>query len=349
MKRQIITTLLLCLGLYAAAQDTYVVTEAITQPFEKISIDSGCHVKIVMGDTNLLTVQTLSPDSLALHPVSDLGECSWLYVHYSPCLLSDSAIILTLNATPSKIIVDRNATLDMRDCNMNLKGLRIFADEDNQILLNENAGLLKRHVITSKFNLAIGMPRFSLNWHINNPLSQNSPYATDGFDFSIELPIRTSFPLSRRWTFLTGATLSWTATPLANNVTYSDGALHLQDNATATTPNNYLRHFDVSMPLTFQYKTTDGSNLGVLHFGLHFSHIFNGLLCTHILDEDRKWIDNKTKQKIDILNPWQISIHAGMTSPILNYYDLDVYFNLLPTYAPSTGVKIHEFGIAFTI
>ena len=351
MKRQIITALLLCLSLYATAQSTYIVTEAITQSFKRVSIDSGCHVRIVMGDTNLLTIQTLTPDSLAKHPV---GQCSGkqLEIQHSSYLLPNSTIVLTLNTTPASIHVDPDATLDMQGCDMDPKGLLIFVENDSNILLDENAEKLRNRVIDrhGKARLTVNMPRFSLNTELNL-LPQNSPYATDGYDISFDLPVlRLTLPINKRWSFYTGTTLRWMVTPLANHVTYSNGELHLQEDANATTPLNYLYHFDVDIPFMFNYRTTTGSDLGTFHFGLSVTHIFNSTLRSHVQDPNKdQWIDKTTKQKVDILNPWQILLHAGMSSPILNYYDCDFHFNLLPTYLPSTGEKIHVFGLTITI
>lgn len=356
MKRQIITALLLCLSLYATAQSTYIVTEAITQSFKRVTIDSGCHVRIVMGDTNLLTIQTLTPDSLAKHPV---GQCSGkqLEIQHSSYLLSDSAIILTLNATPASIRVDPDATLDMQGCDMDPKGILIFVEDDSNILLDENAEKLRNRVIDrhGKAMLTLGVPRLALNVRLEQ-LPMDNPYATVGRDLGFDIPIRLILPINKRWSFYTGTTLRGIVTPLANHVTYSNGELHLQEDANATTPLNYFYHFDVDIPLMFRYNAKLGSDLhsilggdlvGSFNFGLSVTHISNSALYSHVQNKFQ-WVDKTTKQKVDILNPWQISLHAGITSTIINGYDIDFFFNLLPTYLPETGIKTRSFGLTLT-
>lgn len=349
MKRFLTLTLFASMALMGHAQEIYRITEPITATFRNVVIDSGCYVKLVAADTNMITVETLNPDSLLLHPVATC-EGKTLHITFSPYALPDSAIILSLSNTKTYIdvnpdglvlnspysphlpliadLVEVNGVIivdDTAESYFSSKGIEIRRDT-----VRRKAGFFLQWTLDASYKLSLNAPTF------------DNPYTTGRSGFSVYFPSLTfRFPITRKMELYPSLKLGLTLIPFQNKVEYSNGALQLKEDATSTTPRNLMLRTDLNMPIILGFY--NNAHHQIFHAGIEFTRLIRGTLWDMGVSEYNRW--QFSKQKTQIYNPWQISLMAGFKYGV----GVDFYLNLLPTYRADIGApKIHECGILFT-
>lgn len=344
MKRFLTFALLASMALTGHAQEIYRITEPIAKSFTNLVIDSGCYVQLKTADTTLLTVETINPGSLALNPVA-ICQNDTLHITCNPHILSDSSILLSLAPTQqiTYIKVCPGGHLDLRGSNYNPKknltvvsANNVYVDSLNAPYASKMNIVLDESVRKAHASLTLG---FGLKLPFNAPI-HDSPYTTTRSAFTIVLPLITTIPMSSKYAFYSGVQMSWGLIPFQNKVTYSDGALHLRDDADATTARNMMLRTDISLLYDLLFYLPDGNNVTC---GLTFTRLIRGSLMDLDVADNNRW--DISKQKTQIYNPWQIAVNAGIN---LKGFNVSFYVNLLPTYrADIDAPKIHEFGMTF--
>lgn len=144
--------------------------------------------------------------------------------------------------------------------------------------------------------------------------------------------------------------LGWSR--LLNSVSYNGNALVFNTPASGEIPQQHLYTESVGLRLgmgySFGQKNKDnGEKLFKLGFGLDALYNFNGRLVTRTMGSDNRW--NRTREKTDVLNPWQLRAFVSLGSPAALGGSIGLTYDLLPTFRTGTDAdKIHTLGVTLS-
>lgn len=173
-----------------------------------------------------------------------------------------------------------------------------------------------------------------------------SPYDLNP-GFWMETTLQTRFYVAKRSTLMTGLGWRYDLTGLSNQVDLADGQLVWSQQPTAMKPINRLRNNWIVAPVTV-YVAFRGSEDGS-GYGYGIVPGFNlGSLLRH---RDQKGGD-VTKSDIDFMNPWRLDLtmKVFLGDKFKGKFGLPaVRYNLLPTYVPGTGKKVHLWSLSLSM
>ena len=170
---------------------------------------------------------------------------------------------------------------------------------------------------------------YYLSWNFINPL-----YLTNNFTFS------------------PGIIMDFNWSRLLNSVAYDGNALVLNTPTSGELPQQHLYTGNLGLRLKFNYafgKTNQetGRSQFNISFGMDVMRNVNARLVTRTMGTDNHW--NRTREKIDVMNPWQLRTFISIGGGPLTRASLGLTYDLLPTFRSGTDAdKIHTFGITLS-
>ena len=170
----------------------------------------------------------------------------------------------------------------------------------------------------------------------NRPKDPNSPYL-QSTTLSVKIGMSTYFKLGYRWGSSTGLLWNSNNKSLSHQVKYENNELVVIDGQ-GDFQRNKLTYNYLGIPVTMNYYL---GKRGTESLSLDF-------YCARLLGEhlrsttDPTKLFTRTKEKVDVFNPWKIEVGLSFNTQHLGFiHGIRVFTNLLPEYKP--GVTTDKF------
>ncbi len=170
----------------------------------------------------------------------------------------------------------------------------------------------------------------------NMPKNPNSPFL-QSTTLSVKVGMSTYFKLGNRWGIRTGLLWNSNDKSLCHQVKYENNELVVIDGQ-EDFQRNKLTYNYLGIPVTMNYYL---GKRGTESLSLDF-------YCARLLGEhlrsttDPTKLFSRTKEKVDVFNPWKIEVGLSFNTQHLGFFHgIRVFTNLLPEYKP--GVTTDKF------
>ena len=136
---------------------------------------------------------------------------------------------------------------------------------------------------------------------------------------------------------------------LLNTVKKDGDALVLDNSYGAINPHQllYAENLGIDYSFTFSFGKKNpqtGMNPYHIKFGIEAMYNISSRLVTRTMGDDNRW--HRTRDKVDVFNPWQLRAHLGIGGGPLTRATLSLTYDLLPTFRSDIGAdKLHTFGV----
>lgn len=295
-----------------------------SQSFEYIKLHEGAR----------LTIQHYDFDTIHLDIDVDSGA---------------TLIIDTLNNPGKTKISVHDGTIDLRHFHGHSLDILTYGNSqvtegDIQTTIPHTKKQRKKMKLKT-LNLGITMGLASPLWIENN--RYNSPYNTNR-TFELHLVLRTNdMSINRHMSWNFGLEVKEAWAQLDNAVKVQRDQLVLDPSFGATPPRQYLDWSSIGLPVTLKYDFgRKAPHFLELYSTLTPTFNFTPRLVSKRLDTNDHW--NKTTEKADILNSFNIRAAIGIRSPFLGSGMLEFFIDLLPTYKSSANApQTRMFGLNF--
>lgn len=184
--------------------------------------------------------------------------------------------------------------------------------------------------------------------YMNN--KQGSPY-NRGENYSINLQMQViRIKLTDKLSYTPALRYEWEWSRLLNTVAKDGNALVLDASHGALIPQQHLLAQNIGLDYNFVYnigKKNETTGMSPVHldFGLSVMYNISGRLATRVMDDNNRW--QRTNEKVDVFNPWQLRTHVGIGGGPLTRATLSLTYDLLPTFRSGIGAdKLHTFGVS---
>ena len=175
----------------------------------------------------------------------------------------------------------------------------------------------------------------------DRPKDPNSPYL-QSTTLSVKVGMSTYFKLGNRWGISTGLLWNSNDKSLCHQVKYENNELVVIDGQ-GDFQRNKLTYNYLGIPVTVNYYL---GKRGTESLSLDF-------YCARLLGEhlrsttDPTKLFSRTKEKVDVFNPWKIEVGLSFNTQHLGFFHgIRVFTNLLPEYKPGvTTDKFRSVGI----
>ena len=175
----------------------------------------------------------------------------------------------------------------------------------------------------------------------NRPTNPNSPYL-QSTTLSTKVGISTYFKLGYRWGISTGLLWNSNNKSLCHQVKYENNELVVIDGQ-GDFQRNWFTYDYLGIPVTMNYYL---GRRGTESLSLDF-------YCARLLGEhlrsttDPTKLFSRTKEKVDIFNPWKLEVGLSFNTQHLGFFHgIRVFTNLLPEYKPGvTTDKFRSIGL----
>ena len=175
----------------------------------------------------------------------------------------------------------------------------------------------------------------------NRPTNPNSPFL-QSTTLSVKVGMSTYFKLGNRWGISTGLLWNSNDKSLCHQVKYENNELVVIDGQ-EDFQRNKLTYNYLGIPVTMNYYL---GKRGTESLSLDF-------YCARLLGEhlrsttDPTKLFSRTKEKVDVFNPWKIEVGLSFNTQHLGFFHgIRVFTNLLPEYKPGvTTDKFRSVGI----
>jgi hypothetical protein len=175
----------------------------------------------------------------------------------------------------------------------------------------------------------------------NRPTNPNSPYL-QSTTLSTKVGISTYFKLGYRWGISTGLLWNSNNKSLCHQVKYENNELVVIDGQ-GDFQRNWFTYNYLGVPVTVNYYL---GKRGTESLSLDF-------YCARLLGEhlrsttDPTKLFSRTKEKVDVFNPWKIEVGLSFNTQHLGFFHgIRVFTNLLPEYKPGiTTDKFRSVGV----
>ena len=175
----------------------------------------------------------------------------------------------------------------------------------------------------------------------NMPKNPNSPYL-QSTTLSVKVGMSTYFKLGNRWGIRTGLLWNSNDKSLCHQVKYENNELVVIDGQ-GDFQRNWFTYNYLGIPVTMNYYL---GKRGTESLSLDF-------YCARLLGEhlrsttDPTKLFSRTKEKVDVFNPWKIEVGLSFNTQHLGFFHgIRVFTNLLPEYKPGiTTDKFRSVGI----
>lgn len=175
----------------------------------------------------------------------------------------------------------------------------------------------------------------------NMPKNPNSPFL-QSTTLSVKVGMSTYFKLGNRWGIRTGLLWNSNDKSLCHQVKYENNELVVIDGQEDFQLNKLTYNY-LGIPVTMNYYL---GKRGTESLSLDF-------YCARLLGEhlrsttDPTKLFSRTKEKVDVFNPWKIEVGLSFNTQHLGFFHgIRVFTNLLPEYKPGfTTEKIRSVGI----
>ena len=175
----------------------------------------------------------------------------------------------------------------------------------------------------------------------NRPTNPNSPYL-QSTTLSTKVGISTYFKLGYRWGISTGLLWNSNNKSLCHQVKYENNELVVIDGQ-GDFQRNWFTYDYLGIPVTMNYYL---GRRGTESLSLDF-------YCARLLGEhlrsttDPTKLFSRTKEKVDIFNPWKLEVGLSFNTQHLGFFHgIRVFTNLLPEYKPGvTTDKFRSVGV----
>ena len=175
----------------------------------------------------------------------------------------------------------------------------------------------------------------------NMPKNPNSPFL-QSTTLSVKIGMSTYFKLGNRWGISTGLLWNSNDKSLCHQVKYENNELVVIDGQ-EDFQRNKLTYNYLGIPVTMNYYL---GKRGTESLSLDF-------YCARLLGEhlrsttDPTKLFSRTKEKVDVFNPWKIEVGLSFNTQHLGFFHgIRVFTNLLPEYKPGvTTDKFRSVGI----
>ena len=175
----------------------------------------------------------------------------------------------------------------------------------------------------------------------NRPTNPNSPFL-QSTTLSVKIGMSTYFKLGNRWGISTGLLWNSNDKSLCHQVKYENNELVVIDGQ-GDFQRNKLTYNYLGIPVTVNYYL---GKRGTESLSLDF-------YCARLLGEhlrsttDPTKLFSRTKEKVDVFNPWKIEVGLSFNTQHLGFFHgIRVFTNLLPEYKPGvTTDKFRSVGI----
>ncbi|MBP5326887.1 MAG: hypothetical protein J6Y98_03125 [Bacteroidales bacterium] len=160
------------------------------------------------------------------------------------------------------------------------------------------------------------------------------------------------FHLTDKFTFNPGIAYSCDWSRLLNSVAYNGNTLVLNTPTSGELPQQHLYSENIGLQFKFNYafgkmNQESGRSQFNISFGLDVMRNVNARLVTRTMGTDNHW--NRTREKIDVMNPWQLRTFISIGGGPLTRASLGLTYDLLPTFRSGTDAdKVHTFGITLS-
>ena len=175
----------------------------------------------------------------------------------------------------------------------------------------------------------------------NRPKDPNSPYL-QSTTLSTKVGISTYFKLGYRWGISTGLLWNSNNKSLCHQVKYENNELVVIDGQ-GDFQRNWFTYNYLGVPVTVNY-----------YLGKHGTESLSlDFYCARLLGEhlrsttDPTKLFSRTKEKVDIFNPWKLEVGLSFNTQHLGFFHgIRVFTNLLPEYKPGvTTDKFRSVGV----
>ena len=175
----------------------------------------------------------------------------------------------------------------------------------------------------------------------DRPKDPNSPYL-QSTTLSVKVGMSTYFKLGNRWGISTGLLWNSNDKSLCHQVKYENNELVVIDGQ-GDFQRNKLTYNYLGIPVTVNYYL---GKRGTESLSLDF-------YCARLLGEhlrsttDPTKLFSRTKEKVDVFNPWKIEVGLSFNTQHLGFFHgIRVFTNLLPEYKPGvTTDKFRSVGV----
>ncbi len=175
----------------------------------------------------------------------------------------------------------------------------------------------------------------------NMPKNPNSPFL-QSTTLSVKVGMSTYFKLGNRWGIRTGLLWNSNDKSLCHQVKYENNELVVIDGQEDFQLNKLTYNY-LGIPVTMNYYL---GKRGTESLSLDF-------YCARLLGEhlrsttDPTKLFSRTKEKVDVFNPWKIEVGLSFNTQHLGFFHgIRVFTNLLPEYKPGvTTDKFRSVGI----
>lgn len=175
----------------------------------------------------------------------------------------------------------------------------------------------------------------------NRPKNPNSPYL-QSTTLSVKVGMSTYFKLGYRWGISTGLLWNSNNKSLCHQVKYENNELVVIDGQ-GDFQRNWFTYNYLGIPVTMNYYL---GRRGTESLSLDF-------YCARLLGEhlrtttDPTKLFSRTKEKVDVFNPWKIEVGLSFNTQHLGFFHgIRVFTNLLPEYKPGvTTDKFRSVGV----
>ncbi|MBO7625473.1 MAG: hypothetical protein J6S82_09265 [Bacteroidales bacterium] len=358
MKKELMFIMLL-FGVFALTNGqptTYM--EVIKKDYDQLYLYKGSHVVIrKAADQDCFLLDVPRFDS-----IMEWSEvCRWEdgTLHLMPNIyVSDTNRIellsnkilrsVTIEPGATLLVAEEESLLFWSNCAITL--LTNSAGDSGKIIFmneRERARLLKKSIryksadaktCAWKYDMAYMQFQLRAPILLSNPRYEN-PYNTI-FIWDLDYAIKVRFKhTASRWDFSTGLGLDMRSAMLSNQVDVVDRQLVFSEKTDHNRFNNSLFADYLNIPIEFSYKIIPSDDFSVVLGITPAVLIWEGYLRNDINENNRT---KPSSEKIKVLNPWRLDIHAGIS---ISYFELGIYGNPLPTYRAGVGGKpLREFG-----
>ena len=175
----------------------------------------------------------------------------------------------------------------------------------------------------------------------NMPKNPNSPFL-QSTTLSVKVGMSTYFKLGNRWGIRTGLLWNSNDKSLCHQVKYENNELVVIDGQ-EDFQRNWFTYNYLGVPVTVNYYL---GKRGTESLSLDF-------YCARLLGEhlrsttDPTKLFSRTKEKVDVFNPWKIEVGLSFNTQHLGFFHgIRVFTNLLPEYKPGvTTDKFRSVGV----
>ena len=175
----------------------------------------------------------------------------------------------------------------------------------------------------------------------NRPKDPNSPYL-QSTTLSTKVGMSTYFKLGYRWGISTGLLWNSNNKSLCHQVKYENNELVVIDGQ-GDFQRNWFTYNYLGIPVTMNYYL---GRRGTESLSLDF--YCARLLGEHLISTtDPTKLFSRTKEKVDVFNPWKIEVGLSFNTQHLGFFHgIRVFTNLLPEYKPGiTTDKFRSVGV----